>query len=228
MFVSDEGEPVSIQQPWQVIRRKARLGSLRLHDLRQSHAAVSYLHHTILPALGALRVDAVTRADVARWFYEYGRERPGGANRARDIPRDMFARAITWGHGSERAGNPCAGITRYRRPPRGRLLNEDDLSRLGAALRRLAYDRPVEVAAGRLILLTGCRSGEVRRLRWRDVKRGRLLLHESKTGPRQVLLGEAARELLEHLSRLNSRFVGMVWPLPPRDTLSGMAGRRVR
>ena len=28
--------------------------------------------------------------------------------------------------------------------------------------------------------------------------------------------------------RLNSRYVGMVWPLPPRDTLSGMAGRRVR
>ena len=30
------------------------------------------------------------------------------------------------------------------------------------------------------------------------------------------------------LLRLNSRYVGMVWPLPPRDTLSGMAGRRVR
>ena len=30
------------------------------------------------------------------------------------------------------------------------------------------------------------------------------------------------------LARLNSRCVGMVWPLPPRDTLSGMAGRRVR
>ena len=59
-------------------------------------------------------------------------------------------------------------------------------------------------AAVRLILLTGCRSGEVRRLRWRDVKRDRLALAESKTGPRDVLLGKAARELLDHLSKMRS------------------------
>ena len=56
----------------------------------------------------------------------------------------------------------------------------------------------------RLILLTGCRSGEVRRLRWRDVKRDRLVLHEAKTGPRQVSLGEAARALLDRLSKTRS------------------------
>ena len=55
-----------------------------------------------------------------------------------------------------------------------------------------------------LILLTGCRSGEVRRLRWRDVKRDRLMLHEAKTGPRQVSLGEAARALLDRLSKTRS------------------------
>ena len=167
-------------------------------------ATMSYLHQSILPALGTLRVDAVTRADVARWFYEYGRRTPGGANRAHDILRDMFSRAIVWGHRPEAAGNPCAGITRYRRPQRGRLLGEDDLSRLGAVLRLLAYDWPVEVAAVRLILLTGCRSGEARRLRWRDVKHDRVVLHESKTGPRHVLLGEAARELLNRLSKTRS------------------------
>ena len=167
-------------------------------------STMSYLHRAILPSLGALRVDAVTRADVARWFHEYGRHRPGGANRAHDILRDMFARAIAWGHSPEAAGNPCTGITRYRRPPRGRLLREDDLARLGATLRRLAYDRPVEVAAVRLILLTGCRSGEVRRLRWRDVKCDRFVLHESKTGPRQVPLGKAVREQLDRLSKMRS------------------------
>ena len=165
---------------------------------------MSYLHSTILPVLGALRLDAVTRADVARWFHGYGRPRPGRANRAHDILRDMFARAMAWGHRPESAGNPCAGITRYRRPPRGRLLGEDDLSRLGAVLRHFAYDWPVEVAAVRLILLTGCRSGEVRRLQWRDVKRDRLVLTESKTGPRDVLLGKAARQLLDRQSKTRS------------------------
>ena len=108
------------------------------------------------------------------------------------------------GHRSEAAGNPCTGITRYRRPPRGRLLGEDDLARLGAVLRRSAYDSPAKVSAVRLILLTGCRSGEVRRLRWRDVKRDRVMLHERKTGARQVPLGEAARNLVDRLSKTRS------------------------
>ena len=62
----------------------------------------------------------------------------------------------------------------------------------------------MKVASVRLILLTGCRSGEVRRLRWRDVKRDRLVLRESKTGPRQVPLGEDARSLLARLAKTRS------------------------
>ena len=44
----------------------------------------------------------------------------------------------------------------------------------------------------RLLLLTGCRLGEV--------KSDRLALIDAKTGPRHVLLGEAARELLNDLA----------------------------
>ena len=80
----------------------------------------------------------MTRADVARWFHEYGRRRPGGANRAHDTLRDMFTRAIAWGHRPEAAGNPCAGITRYRRPPRGRIAGG---GRSGAAGHRAAAPR---------------------------------------------------------------------------------------
>ena len=100
---------------------------------------------------------------------------------------------------AEAAGNPCTGIVRYRRPPRGRLLGADDLARLGAVLRRLEDEWSVQVAAVRLILLSGCRPGEIRRLRWCEVKPDRLALIDAKTGPRHVLLGEAARELLECL-----------------------------
>ena len=41
VFACDDGKAVSIEKPWQVIRRKAGLASLRLHDLRHSHAAVA-------------------------------------------------------------------------------------------------------------------------------------------------------------------------------------------
>ncbi len=140
------------------------------------------------------------RADIARFFHEYGRKKPGGANRSHDILRTMFDCAIAWGHRPEAAGNPCTGIVRYRRPPRGRLLGADDLAKLGAVLRHHEEEKPVCVAAVRLLLLTGCRPGEIRRLRWCEVKPDRLALIDAKTGPRHVLLGESARELLHGLA----------------------------
>ena len=81
----------------------------------------------------------------------------------------MFDCAISWGHRPEAAGNPCTGIARYRRPPRGRLLGADDLAKLGETLRRLEAESPTYVAAVRLLLLTGCRPGEIRCLRWCEV-----------------------------------------------------------
>ena len=164
----------------------------------------NYLNGVILPALGHLRVGSVLRADIARFFHEYGRRKPGGANRSHDILRTMFDCAIAWGHRPEAAGNPCTGIVRYRRPPRGRLLGADDLAKLGAVLRQREADNPVCVAAVRLLLLTGCRPGEIRCLRWREVKPDRLTLIDAKTGPRHVLLGEAARELLDGLTETAS------------------------
>ena len=163
-------------------------------------ATLSYLNSAILPALGHLRVGSVVRADIARFFHEYGRRKPGGANRSHDILRNMFDCAIAWGHRPETVGNPCTGIVRYRRPPRGRLLGADDLARLGAVLRLRETDSPGCVAAVRLLLLTGCRPGEIRCLRWCEVKPDRLALIDAKTGPRHVLLGEAARELLGSLA----------------------------
>ena len=129
-------------------------------------ATLSYLNSAILPALGHLRVGSVVRADIARFFHEYGRRKPGGANRSHEILRNMFDCAMAWGHRPEAAGNPCKGIVRYRRPPRGRLLGADDLAKLGAVLRLREGEKPVCVAAVRLLLLTGCRPGEIRRLRW--------------------------------------------------------------
>ena len=57
-----------------------------------------------------------------------------------------------------------------------------------------------ERCSGRLLLLTGCRPGEIHCLRWSEVKPDRLALIDAKTGPRHVLLGETARELLAGLA----------------------------
>ena len=49
-------------------------------------------------------------------------------------------------------------------------------------------------AAIRLLALTGCRRGEALDLRWHNIGADALNLEDSKTGPRTVPLGEAARE----------------------------------
>jgi len=41
VFATDDDTPIKLVKPWQVIRRKAGLEGLRLHDLRHSHAAVA-------------------------------------------------------------------------------------------------------------------------------------------------------------------------------------------
>ena len=112
----------------------------------------------------------------------------------------MFGCAIAWGHWPETAGNPCHGIARYQRRPRGWLLGADGLEKLGAALRRLEAGSPLRVAAMRLILLTEFWPGEIRRLRRCEIKANRLTLITSKTRPRHVLLDEAARALLNGLA----------------------------
>ena len=173
-----------------------------------------YLKSTLLPFFAAMPIDAIATADVARWYHDYGATRPGGVNRALAILRDMLNRAKAWGLISETMVNPCREIIRHRSPPRGRLLNQEDLQRLGAVLDRYELIRRDQVDIIRLILLTGCRSGEVYRLRWREVRRDRLNLADSKTGPRTVLLGEAARNLLQRRRQERKRESPFVFPSP--------------
>ena len=116
----------------------------------------------------------------------------------------MFDCAIVRGHRPEAAKNPCKGIVLYRRPPHGRLLGADYLVKLGAAQRQREAGSPIRVVAVRLILLTRCEPGEIRRLGWCEVKLDRSTLIDAKTGPRHILLDEAARGLLDGLAQTTS------------------------
>ncbi len=97
---------------------------------RKTGFKAHYLAYDEFAALG--RAFLVVRADIARFFHKYGHRKPGGANRSHEILRNIFDCAMARGHRSEAAGNPCKGIVRYRRPPRGRLLGRDDLAKVGA------------------------------------------------------------------------------------------------
>ena len=99
----------------------------------------------------------------------------------------------------ERGTNPCIGIRKNPGRNVARFLETGELARLGRALDAREAKWPEAVAAIRLLALTGCRRGEVLNLRWRDIGDGAITLPETKTGPRTVRLGEAARMLIEAL-----------------------------
>ncbi len=62
------------------------------------------------------------------------------------------------------------------------------------------------VAAFRLLLLTGCRSSEIQKLKWDYVylEEHELRLPDSKTGAKTVYLGKAAVSILEKLPRVKN------------------------
>ncbi len=157
-----------------------------------------YLKARILPTFGRMPLDRIGPEDVAEWFDAASRDKPGAANRAFEILRAMMNRAEEWGL-RERDTNPCLGIAKNPRRKIARFLDMDELARLGRTLDPREDQWPEAVAAIRLLALTGCRRGEVLDLRWRNIGADALNLEDSKTGPRAVPLGEAARALIEAL-----------------------------
>ena len=157
-----------------------------------------YLKARILPAFGTMPLDRIGPEDVAAWFDTASRDRPGAANRAFEILRAMMFRAEEWGLRA-RDSNPCLGIAKNPRNPVARFLDIEELARLGRTLDAHEARWPEAVAAIRLLALTGCRRSEVLNLRWRDIGAEAINLPDSKTGPRSVPLGKAARALIDAL-----------------------------
>ena len=151
-----------------------------------------YLKARILPAFGKMPVDRIGPEDVAVWFDAASTDRPGAANRAFEILRSMMFRAEEWGRRAP-GTNPCLGIAKNPRTNVARFLDTGELERLGRALHAREAEWPEAVAAIRLLALTGCRRSEVLDRRWRDIGDDAIRLPDSKTGPRAVPLGAAAR-----------------------------------
>lgn len=155
-----------------------------------------YLDTQLRPAFGKRPVLRLTSPEIAQWFHSYSRTRPGGANQALGILVTMLNFARSAKLIPQNTPNPCAPIRKNLRRARGRLLTSPQITALGKALTSCPVQHQEAAAAIRLILLTGCRSGEILRLRWSEVLPDRLRLATTKTGPREVLLSSPAIRLL--------------------------------
>lgn len=157
----------------------------------------------IKPALGSRRIGDITRADVGGLQNEM-RAVPYQANRTLAVLSKLFNLAEVWGLRPD-GSNPCRHVSKYPERKRERFLSQLELGRLGQVLSAVETDgseSPFAVAAIRLLILTGCRLSEIQELKWESVGPSHLELADTKTGPRRIPIGDAARHLLETLPRL--------------------------
>ena len=206
---------------------------------------VNAIRGHLVPELGTLKADQLTRAAVAKLHLRL-QDRPFTANYVLAVVSSMYGFGQRRGYVPEGC-NPADRLERYQEQARERFLTSAELTRLGEALREAetvglpwnvddtkptAKHAPKPenrrrvfgwsaVAAVRLLLLTGCRLREVLNLQWAhvDFQRGMLFLADSKTGRKPVVLNGPALAVLESLPRLGTHVLPGNDPDRPRHDL---------
>lgn len=159
----------------------------------------------IKPELGSMAVVAVTRGDISALHHKL-KDTPRQANLALAVLSKMFSLAEVWGFRPD-FSNPCHLVERYKENARDRFLSNSEVERLGLTLAQMEADFAINESVAntvRLLLLTGCRLGEVRALRWNDVDldTGALRIRDTKNGtPRAHPVGALAMAFLAELPR---------------------------
>jgi integrase len=200
----------------------------------------------VVPRIGALKLNAVTKADIARLHRAIGRTKPAPANRVVAAVSSLYRYAQTAGE-VEEGFNPTRGVELFPERSRERFLSMNELQRLGATLRlaeteglpweidetkpnakhlaapehRTVVLSPYVTAAIRLLLFTGCRLREILHVKWADIdfERSLLVLPESKAGKRFVVLNGPALNVLNELERLGPYVIAGNKPDKPRHDL---------
>jgi integrase len=190
----------------------------------------SLLEKVVLPELGSRKAEQVTPSDLSKLHAKMW-DRPYQANRMLEVVGSLYSFAgkrkiLSLGL------NPARGIEQFPEKGRERFLTADELARLGDAVREaetlgLPYEideskptakhaaketnrrtniGPHAAAAVRLLILTGARLREVLHLKWAqvDLERGLLLLPDSKTGKKAIVLNAPALNILANLPRVGT------------------------
>jgi integrase len=174
----------------------------------------------VLPLIGRKRLKTLMKADIERFLSDVAagktatteKTKPRGrsivrggegvANRTLGMLGAILQFAVERGL---RPDNPVRSARKFKEGKRARFLSNEEIARLGEALRHASADgaNPYAVAAIRLLILTGCRKSEILKLRWDEVDfaGGFLRLGDSKTGAKSVHLGAPAKAVLAGLPR---------------------------
>lgn len=232
--VKSGGDPAEERDASRKAATVARLGERYMIEWANRHKKASsaaedarILRKYVLPALGRRKARDITKRDIETLHAALSVERQDGgserptpfrANRVIALLSKMFSLAEEWDV-RPTGSNPCRGVKRAREHRRERYLSSAEIARLWEALAQAEADDAVPIsmlALVRLLLLTGCRLGEIRNLRWSQVDFERACLHlaDSKTGPKVVHLNAPALKILAAIERVEDNPHVIVGTLP--------------
>jgi len=164
----------------------------------------------VLPFFGTQKASKVTREAVVTWHHDL-LARYSAAPSALSLLSSVMLH--TEAHGLRPVGsNPCTGLQKKNKTFKARFMTEEQLKTFWAALQQHETHRPTHCAALKLLILTGARSSEILQLRWDQIHGNRIILEDSKSGPRTIWLSSWARRSLEH--RLQNKTSDFVFPGP--------------
>ena len=204
---SDASEPVAFEMVAEEVFQRYR----RQWKPSTQKVNLANYRNQILPWFRGRPIADITRRDIQQWFASL-HATPVAADRSAPVLSVILKQAEVYGYRPEDS-NPCTGIKRYRRLGRERFLTAGEIRRLSRVLERYRESHPLQSSIVRLLLLTGCRKSEILTLRWSDYREGKLLLSDSKTGPRTVWLSSVSRRILNGLPRSGP----WVFPSPRRN-----------
>lgn len=174
----------------------------------------------IIPLLGVRSIKSITPSDISKLQADVAagktatdvrtgwrgraRVRGGKGIASRAVAAIGAAYTFAVGRGLVSA-NPARGVKLLKGEKKERFLSEREVAALADALTVMEEEvklHPRMATAIRLLMLTGCRKGEILGLQWSwiDFERGIIRLPDSKTGAKVVPLPPPALEILAGLA----------------------------
>ncbi len=203
----DPSLATTVEEFWKIYHQRHVRVKQKASTARETEALA---RRFLVPEFGDLPVSEITAARVSDLHARLSAT-PHQANRVRALISNFFNKAQQWGY-APNVLNPCKAVPKYKESARSRYLTAAEVKRLNRVLDEFAPLNPSFSAAIRFLLLTGMRRSEALALRWDwvDFDRGIVTLPDSKTGPKPVILGQAAIDLL--MARRKSAQGSVVFP----------------
>ncbi|GJD51277.1 Tyrosine recombinase XerC [Methylobacterium crusticola] len=163
------------------------------------------INRTLIPEFGTVRLSELTRAEIRAWHARQS-HRPRAANHELAVLRKALSLAVA---DELIAINPARGIPLHPEGSRDRVPDDSEIRAIWKELSSPGL-RIQAATLIKLLIVTGCRVGELQATRWADIdlKAGLLSLRSesTKAGARHVHLSSPAVALLTDLPR-RSTFV---------------------